>query len=259
MKTLKSYVTTFCNDADNFTTYVLDSLGDFFAMGEGLMRPGFGGQEDLPAKAKKVFPRSQGKSDGWLTNQITRSIRNNISYANPNHFSARSLRIGPTTEMAISRFLSRMEQLGRGGWETGTNERHYTRITPALTIGPMRCLAGYSHPRKQTFCANLSILGTADFETALQLMREYYSPISIPEFLEGGSCSSLLRVIFATNLMWFEDKFNSLGGLRCETVRRMSEVVVRMRMADNISNAIKLINSWGRTNEKFWKDQNAAG
>ena len=102
LKTLKSYVTTFCNDADNFATDVLDSLGDFFAMGEGLMRPGFGGQEDLPAKAKKVFPRSQGKSDGWLTNQITRSIRNNISYANPNHFSARSLRIGPTTEMAIS-------------------------------------------------------------------------------------------------------------------------------------------------------------
>ena len=54
-------MTTFCNDADNFATDVLDSLGDFFAMGEGLMRPGFGGQEDLPAKAKKVFPRSQGK------------------------------------------------------------------------------------------------------------------------------------------------------------------------------------------------------
>ena len=130
------------------------------------MCPGFGGQEDGPAKAKKVFPWCQGKSDSRLTNQIITSMWNNISYANPNHFSARSLRIGPTTEMAISRFLSRMEQLGQGGWETGTNERHYTRITPALTIGPMRCLAGYANPRKQTFCANLSILGTVDFRNS---------------------------------------------------------------------------------------------
>jgi hypothetical protein len=117
-KTLRKYgMSRICDDSFYFDWYA--NMGAFFMCEDGLAR-----DEDQVRKGQmnSLFPSLQDVSNNTVTKKLTTAIRSSLDGV-PNDirkkFSARSLRKGMITEIAMTSFITIIEVCARSGHSTG--------------------------------------------------------------------------------------------------------------------------------------------
>jgi len=108
--------------------------------------------------------------------------------------------------MAVHPDVSHPELVSRGGWSPDNSSKYYYVSTTAINLRPMRCLQGHRNANVTVHVPRISCLGENAASLAEEVMDHLYAPISVGEFLPGERLRPILRVVFATNVMYFREK-----------------------------------------------------
>jgi len=159
-----------------------------------------------------VFQDLQRISDKHVARRLSEAIQENVCQQHKSLYTAKSLRIGATTEMNAHPRINYEEAVSTGGWATGTSLRFYARDVLSLSLPAARMLADWPDPRSH-YCP----LPTQDCllpeELALVSAWEKYvlGKIDIPEFKDptpkeplNGRLLPLKKLIITLLLMHYE-------------------------------------------------------
>ena len=143
VKTAKKKPTSFCTDAEYWECCALDSLGDFWNAGNGLIRnrnsSGHIGYLDY-----FVLPICAKHGDSWTSTMVTNTLRNDLVESIRSCVSGKSLRYGATTLLNDHPNITEPELFARTGHARSENTKYYIISNRGLQFAPMRALAGYA-------------------------------------------------------------------------------------------------------------------
>lgn len=189
----------------NAKTYLCDfyhSFGCYFAIEKGLFREN---DQASKASAKYVFPNLHQSENDTVTRKVTERLRKFVAAELQISTSARSLRRGANTFLAVHPQISPEEQRIRGGWSSGTTTERYTEINPALTLPGMLALGGWSDPHAKVYAPRLECLSEPDDTEIASYFLEHLFLISVPQFKVDGKLHPMLSRCAASMIMYHLD------------------------------------------------------
>ena len=211
VKTVQRYPLDFvANKYTSNKSYLLDifhSLGCYFAIENGLHRP-----EDDNA-AKLIFPDLYSLNVNSVTGKLTSVLKKYCDEALRGNTSMKSIRRGCSTLLALNKHIGETDRKMRGGHvhaESSDKSLVYPYSCPALTLPSAKALAGWDFPHQDVHCPRIEALSSEDQTKALMMMDHLFPTISVKHFLPKGKLRPLLRVCFASLIMYYPETCNDL-------------------------------------------------
>jgi hypothetical protein len=216
MKTINTYTMGIVPDLIHWLFDFYHCFGSYYMVENGLMRTE---RQVGQGRVNAVFPSLFETSEAGTTRKLTRVIRNALCGSSEvkNRYSARSLRYGAMTELALHRELSIFEGCARSGHSTGTTVDDYVdEQNPGygLKAGMARC--GYnnlaSNLREKIQVPRLEALGVDVADSADRLLCDTFI-VNVPHFKKGeGKLHAVLRVCLASLILYYPDVAKECGG-----------------------------------------------
>ena len=130
-----------------------------------------------------------------------------------NKTSAKSLRIGLNTTLAMHRDITFHMQQSRGGWSTGSRSDIYQEICPDLTYYAGACLSGWDHCSKIINPPNLECLGLEEQQTVHSFIKQLYlyDNHTMPQFSPEGHMWPFICTVTASILRFHEQFILNYG------------------------------------------------
>ena len=180
-------------------TDVVHSLGCFYALENGLHRVSFGNNAHS-GETQYVFPVPMKKNNAYLVKKISDTLKEQAN-AWKNRISSRSLRKGGTTHMTVAN-IPHFDMVARGGWENPDNSKHYVASSVAANTF-----------RWETSAKFHQFLSPYEQDVMEKMMSKIFI-CSLSEFYTGGKLRPLLRMCFASLMMYFNTYKDKYGELR---------------------------------------------
>ena len=190
--------------------YVLDifhTLGCYFAIEKGLYR------EEDDSASKLIFPDLYNMTSNQVTSKLSQMLKKHCDKKLAGTTSMKSIRKGCITALSVNPHLVEMDRKLRSGHvhsESSDKSLVYVHSCPALTLPSGKALAGWANPRHNVHSPRLEALSAADQETAYKMMENLFPLISVKHFLPEGKLRPLLRVCFASLLMYYPETCDDL-------------------------------------------------
>ena len=209
-KTLRNYgMSRICDDSFYFDWYA--NMGAFFMCEDGLAR-----DEDQVRKGQmnSVFPSLQDVSNNAVTKRLTAAIRASLDGV-PNDirkkFSAKSLRKGTITEIAMTSFITIIEVCARSGHSTGTCiESYMDAMNPLRSLPAANALHGNPLNMKPVM-PQMDAVGRPNREQVEKLMDELFR-VDVPEFQRGKRLNIILEICCASLIRHLPEIVRLCGG-----------------------------------------------
>ena len=111
--------------------------------------------------------------------------------------------------------IPHFDMVARGGWENPDNSKHYVASTVAATLSGGRLLAGWNpgNPKKIHSAKFHQFLSPYEQDVMEKMMSKLFI-CSLSEFYTGGKLRPLLRMCFASLMMYFNTYKDKYGELR---------------------------------------------
>jgi hypothetical protein len=161
---------------------------------------------------KYVFPLLHNVSNSYVTTKITKTLRAHCADQLKESTSAKSLRRGMNTFLAVHRQISPEEQRTRGAWSSGVTSDKYTENTPSLTLPGALAFGDWPDIHEHVYPPRIECLQQypGELDSVQQLMNCMYI-ISVPQFLVGGSLRPFLHTCTAVAIMYHSAMLNDFG------------------------------------------------
>jgi hypothetical protein len=204
LKTKEKYACPVVPDKDDFMPDVFHCLGSFWSVEGGLYRDG----EDQQAIASFLFPDLHSMNDSSVTKKVTGIIRENLPENCPRDFinslSAKSIRQGSITELAVHGALTTLDVCARSGHSTGTTVDTYNDKSLIVQgLRGARALAHYRNVNAVTGVPTLECLGPHAAQSVEVFMAKLFV-VSLPSFKRTGSLFIVLKICCASLVMYHE-------------------------------------------------------
>ncbi|KAG7372875.1 hypothetical protein IV203_033599 [Nitzschia inconspicua] len=191
-------------------------FGCYFMVENGLMRTD---EEIKQGKVNVVFPSIFNTVESSSSRKLTAAIRSTISGPPDvkNRYSARSLRYGAITELALHRELSVFAGCARSGHSTGTTVDDYIDDNnPAYGLQAGMARRGYqdlaSNLKAKIEVPRLEALGVEVAASVDELLSKVFI-VHVPHFKKGqGKLHGVLRICLASLILYYPDVAKECGG-----------------------------------------------
>jgi len=212
-KTLEEGEMPYPSDKELFSCDLYFLFGVFFTLCDGLFRDRNESNKKKMAAKNFIFPALHCYRDEYVAKKISELLTKYSPDAHKSSTSAKSLRIGSNTVLAMHRDITFHMQQARGGWTSGSRSDVYLEICPELTYYAGACLSGWSNCTKIIHPPNLECLGP-EVESKLNLFMSHlyiFDPLTMPRFAERGNLRPFLRTVTASILRFHEDFIAEYG------------------------------------------------
>ena len=243
------------------TSYVCDwfhSLGCYWACENGLYR-----QNPKSHVSDFLFPRLHNLRDRTIATNLTRLIRDHLPPKTPDKikksFTSRSIRKGAITELVMHRDIDECRSIVRSGhcMLTKGQESYVDRTNFRLSIPGGMALNDWHDANLRPFPPRLSCLGELACRHAENMLNALYV-ISHPDFYEKGPLRPVLRLTFATLIMYFPYTEKDLGS-RHTVVLSLRNAAIKAQIADiDALDPIDVLRKWSEKIYIDFKERNKA-
>ena len=206
-KTMEEDLMPYTPDKELFSCDILHSFGVYFTLCDGLYRDPHEHDKKLLAARNFIFPSLHKHRDDFVAKKITALLTKYTPDAYKDTTSAKSLRIGSNTSLAMHRDVTFHMQQSRGGWSSGSKSDVYQENCPQLTYYAGACLSGWNDCTRVIEPPNLECIGVEDQEKLNSFMNHLYlhDTTTMPRFAPRGDLRPFLRTVTAAILRYHED------------------------------------------------------
>mmetsp|Transcript_10357 Transcript_10357/g.17598 ORF Transcript_10357/g.17598 Transcript_10357/m.17598 type:complete len:493 (+) Transcript_10357:230-1708(+) len=209
-KTLKKYgMCRICDDFFGFDWF--RDMGAFFMCQDGLAR-----DEDQVRKGQMnaVFPNLQVGSNNNVTKKLTNAIRSSLDGV-PNDtrqkYSAKSIRKGMITEIAMASFITLFMVVARTGHATGAVvDAYLDAMNPLRSLPAANALHGNALNMNPVM-PNIDAVGKGNRQQVEKLMDALFL-IGVPDFQRGQKLNIILETCFASMIRHLPEIVRLCGG-----------------------------------------------
>ena len=250
-KTLEATPMTFTCDYDSYLCDTYHSMGCYLSIENGLHRT-----ENQKRISKFIFPHLHSVRDSTVTTNVTKWLREACHTSLKARTSAKSLRQGANTFLAMHPQITKDERLVRGCWAPSdtSDKAAYKDINPALTLPAALALEGWPDVRARVYPMRLPINLPTDELAKLKLFHQslYVSSLGtqfqtfLGPFLETCTASMIL----------YHPTLLGKYGASNYIVNHMVERMVSCKAALSLKDADKKLSEWSREIEKDMRSRN---
>ena len=266
-KNLKSNPSGFVPDFEYPECCCFFALGCFWAVDEGLARPGGIGEPNTPRsrRSRFVFQDLHDIQDNSVTNQIGAIIKSCVHVMVRDFYSSKALRIGAMSHLTWDPAVTYEEGVALGGWATPSNRDYYVWIYLVSIIPAILSLAGYPDPRVLPYlphCGKLFYGGTVENRFTPDSFSSFVShlfPNSLPEFRPPhGRLRNLMVCVTAVMIMNFNHCYTTYGNGN-HYVKAMINATINAELAASVTGAVGKLQFWSGIVKKDFDAGNAKG
>lgn len=246
-KTLEEDVMPYAPDKELFSCDVYHCFGAFFILCDGLYRdPNETNKRQIAAK-NFIFPNLHSHQDEFVARKITELLTKYTPDAYKSSTTAKSLRIGSNTALAMHRDITFHMQQARGGWSTGSRSDIYQEICPQLTYYAGTCLSGWSNCSKIIQPPNLECLGSEDQSKINTFISHLYphDDKTMPRFAPAGDLRPFIRTVTASVLR-FHEEFIAHYGASHAIITKCFHAARKAGIASSDNEISKKLISWSK-------------
>jgi hypothetical protein len=239
--------------------------GDFFhafacwyAVNDGLRRG-----KDEERKEKFIFPRLHRLKDDSVASLVTTILRSHCdpSVVNIAKTSAKSLRKGANTFLAMHREISHDERIVRGGWAAvnTSDKESYKESNHALSFPPFCALAGWPDPHARNLPMRIPPTMSPADQRNIYRLRDNLFLFSAKQFPSSDIQSFIrpfLDVCTAAAIMYYPDMM-AVCGVNNPMVAKMDSVIVDLMITRDKPAASQLLSTWGKAIRDDFRMRNA--
>jgi len=230
-KTLKkSGMSRICDD--HFCFDWLCTMGAYFMCG-GLTR-----DEDQVTKGQMntVFPKLQDGSNNNVAKKLTETIRSSLAADGVPldvrmKYSAKSLRKGMITEIAMASHITLFNVCARSGHSSGlTVDTYLDEMNPLRSLPAANALHGNPLNMKPVMPDIYAAVGKAHQEQVNKLMDELFA-VDVPDFKRGGRLNIILDICFSAMMRHLPEIVRLCGG-HCLVVSTFFNAADKIGLSD---------------------------
>jgi len=224
-KTLKKYgMSRICDDFFGFDWFC--NIGAFWMCNDGLAR---NADQISKGQMNAVFPNLHDVSNAYVAKKLTNAVRcslERVPHEIRKKFSAKSIRKGMITEIAMSPFITLFNVCARSGHWSGTSLESYMDC-----MNPLRSLpadnALHGNPlNMEPVMPDIDAVGGGNREQVEALLEELFV-VDVPDFKRGGRLRIILETCFASMIRHLPEIVRLCGGhcLVASTLFRAAEMI----------------------------------
>jgi hypothetical protein len=212
-KTLQEDAMPYVADKELFSVDIYHCFGTYFILCDGQYRDQNESNKIFQAVQNFIFPALHSYRDDYVAKKISDLLTKYMPASYKNTTSAKSLRIGSNTTLAMHCNITFHMQQSHGGWSTGSQSDIYQEICPDLTYYAGACLSGWDHCSKIVSPPNLECLGLEEQQTVHSVIKQLYlyDNHTMPQFSPEGHMWPFICTVTASILRFHEQFILNYG------------------------------------------------
>jgi len=246
-KTLQEDFMPYVPDKELLSVDLYHCFGVYFILCDGLYREKHETNKKIQAAQNFIFPSLHSYRDEYVTKKISDLLVKYIPDAYKKSISAKSLRIGSNTSLAMHNDITFHMQQSRGGWSTGSRSDIYQEICPDLTYYAGACLSGWSNCTKIIKPPSLECLGWENQKMLHSFIEHLYlhDKNTMPQFSPTGHMWPFICTVTATMLR-FHEQFILNFGAEHVLVTKMFQAARKAKIATTEQGIYGVLISWSK-------------